>query len=183
MSTSFSSLGCFLYNSDVMITFRPTDLPWPVAPATSRCGILVRSAMNTSLVMVLPSAIGRSNLVSWNLREFNMLSIDTLWRFLFGTSMPMVPLPGIGAIIRTPRAESRRAMSSSRLRILVMRIPSAGVISYRVIVGPTVALISRMSMPKLLSTFTISSLCAFTSSMSTYGLPSLESLFSRSSPG
>ena len=133
--------------------------------------------------MVFPSAIGRSNFVSWNFFEFRMLSIDTLWRFLLGTSMPIVPLPGIGAIIRTPKADRRRAISSSRLRILVIRIPSAGVISYSVMVGPTVAFISLISMPKLLSTLTISSLCVFISSMSTYGFPSLSSRLRRSSPG
>ena len=85
--------------------------------------------MNTSLVMVFPSTIGRSYFDSWNFFEFRMLSIDTLWRFLFGTSIPIVPLPGIGAMIRTPRAERRSAMSASRPRILVMRMPSAGVIS------------------------------------------------------
>ena len=38
----------------------PTDFPCPVAPATSRCGILARSNMNTSLVMVFPMAQGSS---------------------------------------------------------------------------------------------------------------------------
>lgn len=50
-------------------------------------------------------------------------------RILLGTSIPMVPLPGIGAMIRMPSAESESAMSSSRLRILLMRTPGAGVTS------------------------------------------------------
>lgn len=55
--------------------------------------------------------------------------MGTICGFLFGTSMPMVPLPGMGAMIRMPRAARLSAMSSSRLRILEMRMPSAGVIS------------------------------------------------------
>ena len=58
-----------------------------------------------------------------------MLSIDTMRGFLFGTSIPIVPLPGIGAMMRMPRAESERAMSSSRFLILLMRTPGAGVTS------------------------------------------------------
>ena len=58
-----------------------------------------------------------------------MLSIDTMRGFLLGTSIPIVPLPGIGAMIRMPNAASDRAISSSRLRILLIRTPGAGVTS------------------------------------------------------
>ena len=111
------------------MAFRPTDLPCPVAPATSRWGALARSNMKTSLVMVFPSAQGSSIVVSWNFLEFNIDSIETMAGLAFGTSIPMVPLPGIGAMIRMPRADRLRAMSSSRLRILEIRTPGAGVIS------------------------------------------------------
>ena len=37
--------------------------------------------------------------------------------FLFGTSIPIVPLPGIGAIILIPKADKLKAMSSSRFLI------------------------------------------------------------------
>ena len=53
----------------------------------------------------------------------------------------MVPLPGIGAIIRIPRAERDSAISSSRFFILEIRTPASGIISYKVTVGPIVALI------------------------------------------
>jgi 23S rRNA G2069 N7-methylase RlmK/C1962 C5-methylase RlmI len=56
------------------------------------------------------------------------------------------------AVMQAHSAERLRAMSSSRLRIFEIRTPSAGVISYRVIVGPTLALIELISMPKLRST-------------------------------
>ena len=127
--TILSSLGCFLYNREVIMALRPTDLPCPVAPATRRCGILARSIMNTSLVMVFPRAIGSSICDSWNFFELRMLSIDTMLAFAFGTSIPMVPFPGIGAIIRIPNAATLNAMSSSRFLILDILTPCAGVIS------------------------------------------------------
>ena len=78
--------------------------------------------------------------------------IGTIRGLAFGTSIPIVPFPGIVAMIRIPKTERLRALSSSRLRIFEIRTPSAGVISYRVIVGPTLALIELISMPKLRST-------------------------------
>ena len=53
----------------------------------------------------------------------------------------MVPLPGIGAIIRIPRAAKLKAMSSSKFLIFEIFIPGAGTISNSVTVGPMVALI------------------------------------------
>ena len=85
--------------------------------------------MNTSLVMVLPKAMGKAIFVSWNFLVLSTLSIDTICGFLLGTSMPIVPLPGIGAMIRMPRAERLKAMSASKPRILLILTPSAGVIS------------------------------------------------------
>ena len=76
--------------------------------------------------MVLPKAIGNSILVSWNLREFKILSIDTIRALALGTSIPMVPLPGIGAMIRIPKAARLKAISSSKFLILEIRPPSAG---------------------------------------------------------
>ena len=64
--------------------------------------------------------------------------------FLFGTSIPIVPFPGIGAIILIPSADSERAISSSRFFIFDILIPASGIISYKVTVGPTVALILAM---------------------------------------
>ena len=65
--------------------------------------------------------------------------------FLLGTSIPIVPFPGIGAIIRIPNAESDNAISSSKLLIFEIRIPASGTISYKVTDGPTVALICAIS--------------------------------------
>ncbi len=49
--------------------------------------------------------------------------------FLFGTSIPMVPFPGIGAIIRMPNAARESAISSSKFLILEILIPASGTIS------------------------------------------------------
>ena len=60
---------------------------------------------------------------------------------ILGTSIPMVPFPGMGAIIRIPNAAKLNAMSSSKFLIRLIRTPGAGTISYKVTVGPTVAAI------------------------------------------
>ena len=61
--------------------------------------------------------------------------------FLLGTSIPIVPFPGIGAIILIPKADNERAISSSKFLILEIRIPASGTISYSVTVCPIVALL------------------------------------------
>ena len=152
-----------------MMAFNPTDLPWPVAPATSTWGILHKSTIKTSLVMVLPNAIGRSYVDSWNFLLPMMLWPETIFGLELGTSIPIVPFPGIGAMIRMPSAERLSAISSSRPRILEIRTPCSGVISYSVTVGPTVALMVLISIPKLRSVLIILSLLAFCSAISMVG--------------
>ena len=63
------------------------------------------------------------------LQFVTLYPIDTTVGFLFGTSIPIVPLPGIGAIIRIPNAESDKAISSSRFLIFEIRTPASGTIS------------------------------------------------------
>ncbi len=53
---SRTSVGSDLYSSDSSIALMPTDLPEPVVPATSRCGIFARSATIGLPAMSLPSA-------------------------------------------------------------------------------------------------------------------------------
>ena len=89
-----------------------------------------------------------------------------------GTSMPMVPRPGMGAMIRIPRAAKLRAMSSSRFLIFEMRIPGAGTISYSVTVGPTSAVMLDTSMLKLRSVSMMRVLLASNSASDTLTLPS-----------
>jgi len=137
-----------LYSSDIRTTLMPTDLPCPVAPATSKCGILAKSATKTSFWIVFPSAIGNSIFARLKRSSVSTSRMPTVCRFLLGTSMPMVPFPGMGAMMRIPRAERLSAMSSSRFLILEIRIPLAGMISYNVTVGPMVALIFSISILK-----------------------------------
>ena len=54
---------------------------------------------------------------------------DTIRGFLLGTSIPMVPRPGIGAIIRIPNALRDKAISSSRFFIFEILTPASGMIS------------------------------------------------------
>ena len=49
--------------------------------------------------------------------------------FEFGTSIPTVPLPGIGAIILIPSAAKLRAISSYKFLILEILTPATGTIS------------------------------------------------------
>ena len=107
----------------------------------------MRSAIYTSLETVRPIAIGSSIVLFRNLSLSNTERIDTVCGSLLGTSIPIVPLPGIGAMIRIPKAARLSAISSSRFLILAILTPSAGIISYRVTVGPTVAFILEMAMP------------------------------------
>ena len=51
---------------------------------------------------------------------------ETIFGFEFGTSIPIVPFPGIGAMIRIPNAERLRAISSSKPRILEIRTLARG---------------------------------------------------------
>ena len=44
--------------------------------------------------------------------------------FLLGTSIPIVPLPGIGAIILIPSADRLNAISSSKFFIFEILIPA-----------------------------------------------------------
>ena len=46
------------------MVFKPTDLPEPVVPATSKCGMAARSAMIGSPAISLPRMIGSAPLLS-----------------------------------------------------------------------------------------------------------------------
>ena len=130
-----------MYKSEVKTAFNPTDLPCPVAPAISRWGILAKSNTRVSLLIVLPIATGSSISDFWNFSAEITECIETTVGFLFGTSIPIVPFPGIGAIILIPKAARDKAISSSRFFIFEILTPASGIISYKVTVGPIVALI------------------------------------------
>ena len=73
--------------------------------------------------------IGSSKSEFWNFSEAIKERILTISGFEFGTSIPMVPFPGMGAMIRIPNALKLNAISSSKFLILEMRTPGAGTIS------------------------------------------------------
>ena len=58
IKTSFSSSGFFLLINEIMKLFKPTDLPEPVVPATSKCGILDKSFITVSPRILTPRQIG-----------------------------------------------------------------------------------------------------------------------------
>ena len=113
-----------------MMALMQTDLPWPVAPAISACGILARSWM-TGLFVTLstPSTTGSSIAASAQALDSMISRRSTSLRFLFGISMPTVPLPGTGARMRTASASRFIAMLFERLAIFSTRTPGAGLIS------------------------------------------------------
>jgi len=107
----------------------PTDLPDPVVPATSRCGILARSTTKGWPPISLPSVIvsGESiSLYSW----LEMISSRrTICRLGFGSSSAIDDLPGTVSTTRTETSDSERARSLARLRIWAPFTPTAGSIS------------------------------------------------------
>src|SRR5471030_1815830 len=62
-----TSAGSDLYSSDKIVALMPTDLPEPVVPATSKCGILARSATIGLPAMSLPRATVRLDGLSLDL--------------------------------------------------------------------------------------------------------------------
>ena len=85
-----------------------------------------------------------------------MFLIRTFSFSLFGTSMPMVCLPGIGATTRTAPAPRARAMSLARLEIWLTLTPAASSSSNMVTTGPVSAATTRA--------LTLNSLSSFSSS-------------------
>ncbi|MOA02129.1 hypothetical protein D3C78_1215670 [compost metagenome] len=102
-----------------------TDLPEPVVPATSRCGILARSAMTGSPPMVLPSAMASFALLFSKSRLPISSRRNTVSRVWFGSSMPMALRPGTTAT-RAAIALMERAMSSARPMTREDLMPGAG---------------------------------------------------------
>ena len=114
---------------------RPTDLPDPVVPATSRCGMGARSAITGSPAMFLPRISG-----SWADWSSNAWLATSSWsatvsRLALGSSMPITVRPGMVAT-RAEIALMLRAMSSASAITRVALIPGSGSSSYMVTTGP-----------------------------------------------
>ncbi len=99
-----------------------TDLPDPVVPAISRCGMPVRSAAIAFPETSCPRA-KRSGRFSrrWK-ASLSMISRNaTSEMSSLGTSIPTKPFPGTGAWTRMRVAAKARARSSARAVILLTR--------------------------------------------------------------
>ena len=108
------------------MALRATDLPAPVVPATSRCGILARSATAGWPLMSLPSARVSGALASANSLALRFSDSRTISRCSLGISSPTVVLPGITSTTRTLMADRERARSLARLVIWLTLTPAAG---------------------------------------------------------
>ena len=109
-----------------MIAFRQTDLPEPVAPAMSRCGISARSVTAEASETPEPSAIGScccaaASVKTGASRTLRNVTIEVVE---FGTSMPITDLPGTGASMRIAGAASAsaRSLASVVMRLTRMRV-------------------------------------------------------------
>ena len=105
------------------IAFTQPDLPAPVVPATSRCGILARSAPIARPATSLPS-----HTVSGDQSEGGAWKTSprcTIRRRVLGTSTPTACLPGIGARMRMSEAASAYARSSLSCATLPTFVPGA----------------------------------------------------------
>lgn len=133
---SRASLGVDLNRIDRSMALTPTDLPEPVVPATSRCGIFARSVMIGRPPMSWPRASGTVDLCSSYSGDDSTSEKRTICRSSLGISMPTVVLPGITSTTRTLITASERARSLARLEMRLTLTPAAGWISKRVITGP-----------------------------------------------
>ena len=75
-------------------------LPVPVEPATSKCGMRVRSAKRGLPATSRPKAKTKDELEFWNSGDSKRLRNLTWVRTLLGISIPTKDWPGIGASMR-----------------------------------------------------------------------------------
>ena len=146
--TIWSVRGSCWNSSPVMIEFRHTLLPAPVAPATSKCGMRVRSLTNGWPFTSTPSGtLSAASLFSYAWLESTSRRY-TVRRRGFGISTPTVPRPGSGAMTRIRDARMASARSSSSETMLPTLIPAAGSNSNMVTTGPGWISVTRPSTAK-----------------------------------
>ena len=148
---SFTSSGFALYKILIMIVLIHTDLPEPVAPAISKCGILAISATMTWPAISFPVQNEIFDAWSWNSLDSTRSRNGIVTFSLFGTSIPMADFPGIGASKRISGTARFNLISSASPRILLTFTPISGWISYCVTVGPQTTLVTRAFTPKFVS--------------------------------
>ena len=114
------------YKKLMMMLFVHTDLPEPVVPAISRCGIFARLPTWHFPAMSLPRAKVSGALLVANSGDSSRLRSVTMVRVLFGISMPTAALPGMGASMRTPAVARFSAISSARPVMRLIFTPACG---------------------------------------------------------
>jgi hypothetical protein len=128
------------------------DLPEPVVPAISRCGMRARSVQTALPEMSLPSQTLSGLAVAG--RSSKMSPSVTIRGLRFGTSTPTACLPGIGARMRISVVASAYERSSLRAATLLTFVPGASWSSYLVTRGPEIWPTIVASMPKCASVST-----------------------------
>ena len=101
ISTIRTSSGVARLSTERISALMQEDLPAPVAPATSRCGIFVRLATTMPPSTSLPSA---TSIGWWSRCASGLRSTSpsmTISGSVLGISTPTALLPGIGLMIRT----------------------------------------------------------------------------------
>ena len=98
-----------------------TDLPEPVAPAISTCGIFAISV--TTTLPPINDILEVLSLNSLDARRFPSMTVEFS---LFGTSIPTAAFPGIGASIRISAAARFNLISSASPTILLTFTPISG---------------------------------------------------------
>src|SRR5579883_205929 len=127
--------GVALYRIDIMKALIATDLPVPVEPAMSRCGMVARSATAMRPLMSLPRPRVSLDLEPMNSAASMFSRSQMISRSRLGTWMPTVDLP---AMRSTRMLSALRARQRSSVRF-VMRLyftPASGLNSKVVTTGP-----------------------------------------------
>ena len=145
---SLTLSGLFLSKILVIIVLTQTDLPLPVEPAINKWGVLSILVKIASPATSFPNATDNGEL---SLSLTNTSFIETSSFTLFGISIPISDLPGIGASILTSLAARFNAISLLKFTILLTLVPGVGNIWNCVIDGPTIAFTIFTSIPKLLN--------------------------------
>ncbi len=132
--------------------FVNTDLPEPVVPAISICGIFAISATTTFPAISFPAGNARFDL--WFFNSFDIKSSFKQTESLpsFGISIPTAAFPGIGASIRISAAAIFNLISSANPVILLTFVPISGCSAYLVTDGPLLTLVTSTFTPKLART-------------------------------
>ena len=98
-------------STEVMMQLIALDLPAPVVPATSMCGVVEIFKNTERPAMSLPTPTSSGCIAARASEDTIRSPSETNSRCAFGTSIPIADLPGIGARIRTSVAAMVYAMS------------------------------------------------------------------------